>query len=191
MLNPLTRNFEPYDSLQGKKRPMNDFSPCSKIDSFRCKYEEDMIDNTTTCLRPENIQGYAQCGRRNFFNNDRHQINYAHQGKLQFENKDKRREIVKKWHDWKCQSCSQINSGHFYKCISCENQATLRQYPPYSWQCQNCTLGRNNWSQDHCCSCCLEPNKNIPKDQLREKSPELRPFGRSVSWKPVLPVINP
>ena len=159
-------------------------------DNYLYDYEDHECNNTTEILRPDTFQRYAQYDGHKHIRNSAHQIPYT-QDKFWPKKKDKRRETVKKWHDWKCKDCGQINSGHFYKCIDCGNQASVWEHPLDSWQCQNCSFGRNNWFEDHYCSSCLEPNKNIPYDQLREKSPKLKAFGRAVSWKPVLPVISP
>ena len=104
---------------------------------------------------------------------------------------NERLKVVSKWYDWKCQKCSQINPGHFSKCLNCKDQATLRQIPSDSWRCTACPHGRNNWSNYNYCSSCLEPNQNVPRNKLCFKPKLLKTFGREMTWSPILPVINP
>ena len=106
---------------------------------------------------------------------------------------ERRMICFRQWNDWKCVACLSRNPATWYTCNkeSCHGQATERQIPPNSWQCQP-SCGQTNWEGDHYCNGCLGPNPHISPDQLRHKSDDLRPRPRHKQrWFSRPPVLEP
>ena len=104
---------------------------------------------------------------------------------------EKRREDFQHWLNWKCKICGMENPANWYTCnrTGCTGQATARQLPNNSWQCE-LTCGQSNWKHDVWCHCCMNANPAFSPDQLRPRPatwvPQPRPLQRWFSRPPVL-----
>ena len=104
---------------------------------------------------------------------------------------EKRREDFQQWLDWRCYECAEKNPANWYTCnrVGCNGQATPRQLPNNSWQCE-LTCGQNNWQHDVWCHCCMSANPAISPDRLRPRPstwmPQPRPVQKWFSRPPVL-----
>ena len=104
---------------------------------------------------------------------------------------EKRREDFQRWKDWKCRQCTEKNPANWYTCnrLNCKGQATTKQLPNNSWQCE-VKCGQNNWQHDVYCHCCMKANPSVSIDRLRPRPstwmPQPRPLQRWFSRPPVL-----
>ena len=106
---------------------------------------------------------------------------------------ERRRICFRQWNDWRCVACNSRNPATWYTCNkeSCNGQATDRQLPEESWQCE-LICGQTNWRGDHYCSGCLKPSPHISPDQLRHRSNDLRPRPRHKQrWFSRPPILEP
>ena len=214
MKDPSARNllFEnkettemPNKTLNNKCSPKNlDISENSAIEPESTRklcnvpYIKKTIDPNTLCDDTPNVSMHLPIEDRqlnkdhDIDRNTLYQVSYTHQQPKSDISKPRNYERlnnIHQWNDWKCHHCDSVNSGHYYRCLKCHAEATLRQIPSQSWKCKHCIHGRNNWAKYHYCSSCLEPNESIPKDKLHNKQ-HLIPFGRESTWYPILPIID-
>ena len=145
-----------------------------------------------TTYKPKRItfsEGSQQNLKFNSFQNGPQRSNFAL----------RRKKAISGWREWICSNCRKTNSGRFFTCAddSCRGQATDRQIPPESWQCNNRgndnkLCAQNVWGRDHYCYCCANANPKIAADQLKPIPARFTVFPREEQvWDSTAPAIEP